>query len=100
MLLSLCDVCTFRCIFVLLTEQAVYHNITSLLSFISTPCHIIKHNMTLFKVGYLHSFYTKLIKTNHLDQHALKCNEIVKKKEERERKRERERERTKITRCK
>ena len=36
--------------------------------------------MTLFKVGFLHSFYMELIRTNNLYHHALKCNEIVKKR--------------------
>ena len=43
-----------------------------------------KHLLSTSKVGFLHSFctklITKLIKTNYLDQYTLQCNEIVKRK--------------------
>ena len=48
--------------------------------------------MTLLIAGFSHSLYSKLIKTNYLDQHTLKSKEIVKRKIE-------HRKRAKITRC-
>ena len=42
---------------------------------------VINNNyITLFKAGFLHSFYTKLMKIKHLNTHALICNEFFERK--------------------